>query len=72
MKFASCIACNRSINLGRKPRLWTFVKCKSCRIDFEIICLDPPILDWPLDEDPDGSRYELQQGKNRQGDIVGS
>lgn len=53
MAIAKCIACNRDILLASKPRKWSFVTCQHCGRRLEIIRVNPPLLDWPLNEEED-------------------
>ena len=52
-----CLLCDKDIYVGNYPNLGKFITCKSCESVFEIINIDPVMIDWPYDDD-DESFYD--------------
>lgn len=48
-----CLMCYENINVGVNPKINKFITCKSCEMVFEIINLDPIMIDWPYYDDDD-------------------
>ena len=48
-----CLLCSEDIDVGFKPKINKFITCKSCEMVFEIINLDPIMIDWPYYDDGD-------------------
>lgn len=46
-----CLLCDKDIYIGNNANLGKFITCKSCESVFEIINLDPVMIDWPYDDD---------------------
>lgn len=46
-----CLSCNKDIYIGNDPNLGKFITCKSCESVFEIINIDPLMIDWPYYDD---------------------
>jgi hypothetical protein len=38
--------CERQIELGYDPQIGQRIKCPYCKVELEIINLEPPELDW--------------------------
>jgi len=50
-KVVECLLCYRDINIGVNPNISKFITCKNCEMVFEIINLDPIMIDWPYYDD---------------------
>lgn len=48
--YAKCPSCVSRLNLSRKARFNQRIVCPDCEAVLEIIRLDPPLLDWPLED----------------------
>ena len=48
-----CLACDDDVYVGRNPKVGNFVTCRHCEEVFQIIDIDPVLIDWPYDEDDD-------------------
>ena len=46
-----CISCGDNIRITRPPKVGDFVTCHGCDEQFEIVDLDPVVIDWPYYED---------------------
>lgn len=46
-----CLSCSEDIYVGRNPKVGSFVTCDNCDVEFEIIDLEPVMVDWPYFED---------------------
>jgi hypothetical protein len=46
----ACLACEDDVYIGRNPKIGNYVICNSCDSEFQIIDLEPIMIDWP-DED---------------------
>jgi hypothetical protein len=46
-----CLSCSEVIDVGRSPKIGSIVTCSSCDSPFEIIELDPLLIDWPYYDD---------------------
>ena len=46
-----CLACDEDIFIGPKPKIGKYVICNSCDAEFQIIDLEPVLIDWPIDDD---------------------
>lgn len=54
-KAAECLYCGENIYIGHNPKVGNFVTCDSCDTQFEIVDLDPVMVDWPYyNDDFDG------------------
>ena len=54
MQKAECPQCEKDVAVGSHPAIGKVVRCDGCRVELEIVQLDPIELDWPLIDD-DGS-----------------
>ena len=50
-KVVECLLCYMDINIGVDPKISKFITCKKCEMVFEIINLDPIMIDWPYYDD---------------------
>ena len=50
-KVVECLMCYEKIDVGLNPRINKFITCKNCEMVFEIINLDPIMIDWPYYDD---------------------
>jgi lysine biosynthesis protein LysW len=41
-----CLDCERQLELDHNPQIGQRIKCPYCRVELEIINLEPPELDW--------------------------
>ena len=48
-----CLACDEEVYVGRNPKVGHFVTCHHCDETFQIIEIDPVLIDWPYEEDDD-------------------
>ena len=46
-----CLLCNKFIDVGVNPTVGKFITCKNCESVYEIINVDPVMIDWPYYED---------------------
>jgi transcription elongation factor Elf1 len=46
-----CLSCNRDINVGHNTKIGSIVTCVRCNMSFEIIELNPLLIDWPYYDD---------------------
>lgn len=46
-----CLLCNKIIDVGVNPIIGKFITCKNCESVYEIINIDPVMIDWPYYED---------------------
>jgi len=46
-----CLLCYEDIDVGINPKISKFITCKNCEMVFEIINLDPIMIDWPYYDD---------------------
>jgi transcription elongation factor Elf1 len=44
---ADCLYCGEDVYVGRDPQIGNFVSCDSCDSQFEVIDLEPIMVDWP-------------------------
>ena len=59
-----CLLCNKDIYVGNNPILGKFITCKSCESVFEIINIDPVMIDWPYYEDDEGFYDDIDDSDN--------
>ena len=57
-----CLACDEDVYVGRNPKVGHFVTCHNCDATFQIIDIDPVLIDWPYDEDD--AEYEDYEDYN--------
>ena len=60
-KTVVCHSCGEDIYVGQHPKIGNFVTCRKCCSQFEIIDLDPVLVDWPYydDEESYGDEEDL-------------
>ncbi|MGW8225518.1 MAG: hypothetical protein ACWGOY_07290 [Anaerolineales bacterium] len=46
-----CLVCKEIIDVGGKPQVGVIVECKNCESLFEIVELEPLMIDWPYYDD---------------------
>ena len=46
-----CLMCYGNIDVGVNPKISKFITCKNCEMVFEIINLNPIMIDWPYYDD---------------------
>jgi hypothetical protein len=46
-----CLSCDEEVFVGRNPKVGNFVTCHNCDETFQIIDIEPVLIDWPYDED---------------------
>ena len=46
-----CLACGDDVYVGRDPKIGSYIYCNNCDAEFQIIDLDPVLIDWPEDDD---------------------
>lgn len=46
-----CLSCGEGIHVGDNPKVSRFITCKRCEMVFEIINVDPILIDWPYCDD---------------------
>ncbi len=46
-----CLACEDDVYIGSNPKIGSYVICNSCDAEFQIIDLDPVLIDWPEYDD---------------------
>lgn len=46
-----CLACEDNVFVGRNPIFGSYVTCNSCDAEFQIIDLNPVLIDWPENDD---------------------
>lgn len=49
-----CLLCNKDIYVENNPKLGKFITCRNCESIYEIINIDPLMIDWPFDDDEEG------------------
>jgi transcription elongation factor Elf1 len=49
--FVECLLCSENIDVSDNPKISKFITCKNCESIFEIITLDPVMIDWPYYDD---------------------
>jgi|GEM_PF-3365508 hypothetical protein len=49
--FVECLLCSKDIYVGNNPHAGKFITCKNCEMIFEIINIDPVLIDWPFYDD---------------------
>lgn len=49
-----CLLCNKDIDVGDNPKVRKFITCKNCEMVYEIINIDPVLIDWPYYDDDEG------------------
>jgi hypothetical protein len=49
-----CLACSEEIYVGHNPIIGNIITCGSCDTMFEIIDLEPVLIDWPYFDDDYG------------------
>jgi hypothetical protein len=42
-----CLACKDDVYVGQNPKIGNYVFCHSCDAEFQIIDLEPVMIDWP-------------------------
>ena len=49
-----CLLCKKMIDIGNNYKVGKFITCKNCEMVYEIINIDPVMIDWPYyDADDD-------------------
>ena len=48
-----CLDCGEAIYIRRNPTIGNIVTCDSCDSQFEIVELEPIMIDWPYDYEYD-------------------
>ena len=56
MPSAVCPACRETFTIAGCILVDDWITCPHCRTDLEIICLEPPELDWAYEEPGVGRR----------------
>lgn len=46
-----CLACNDEIFVGKDPEINSYIYCNNCDAEFQIIDLEPILIDWPENDD---------------------
>ena len=55
---ADCLACGDDVYVGQNPKIGSYVICNSCDSEFQIIDLEPVLIDWPDEDD----YYDEEEG----------
>ncbi len=66
-KKVECLACSDDVYVDRNLKIGSYVICSGCDAAFQIIDLDPVLIDWPdLDDyvDDDESYYDEIQDED--------
>jgi transcription elongation factor Elf1 len=50
-KFVKCLLCNQVLDLGVNFKVGKYITCKNCEMVYEIINIDPVMIDWPYYDD---------------------
>jgi hypothetical protein len=45
-KTIDCLLCSQEIYIGSNPKIGNFISCDNCDSQFEIIDLEPVLIDW--------------------------
>ena len=48
-----CLVCKKTVDVGINPKVSKFITCKNCETVFEIIDINPVLIDWPYYDDDD-------------------
>ena len=48
-----CLVCEEHVYVGRNPKIGSLVTCHNCDANFQVIDIEPVLIDWPFDEDED-------------------
>lgn len=51
-----CLACGEDVYVGQNPIIGRIIICHGCNSRFEIIDVEPVMVDWPGSEDDDVGR----------------
>ena len=46
-----CLACEDDVYIDRNPKIGSYVICSNCDAAFQIIGIEPILIDWPDDDD---------------------
>ena len=46
-----CLSCEEDVYVGRNPKIGKYVVCNNCDATFQIIDIEPVLIDWPEDDD---------------------
>ena len=55
---AECLACGDDIYIGRTQKIGSYVICNHCDAEFQVIDLEPVLIDWPDGDD----YYDEEEG----------
>lgn len=53
-----CLVCKQMIDLGINYKVGKFITCKNCESVYEIINIDPVMIDWPYYDFEDDDSYD--------------
>lgn len=53
-KIVECILCKEIIYIAHNQKVGTFINCSNCDTMFEIINLNPLMIDWPYFDEEEG------------------
>ena len=54
MLYTTCPGCDDEMYIPGRPRVGTFVTCKTCEAELEVVEVNPLELDWrQMDDDDD-------------------
>jgi transcription elongation factor Elf1 len=54
-----CLLCGKDIYVGDNSNVLKFISCNNCNTLFEIIRLNPVMIDWPYYDDDEGFYDDL-------------
>ena len=46
-----CLVCNDDVYVGQNPKVGSYVTCNGCDAEFQIVDLEPVLIDWPEFDD---------------------
>ena len=58
MPYTTCPGCDDEMYIPGRPRVGTFVTCKTCEAELEVVEVNPLELDWRQMDDDDDDDYD--------------
>jgi transcription elongation factor Elf1 len=46
-----CLACADDVYVGLDPKIGSYIYCNNCDAEFQIIAIEPVLIDWPDEDD---------------------
>lgn len=57
MKRVYCLDCDSAIQINASAKVGDEIVCENCEAEFELVSLNPPVIEWLYDDDEEWDEY---------------